>query len=121
MLHQVQHDNIVMKKEKNMITNQSTQNLFIVILSYQVPLEKIDEYRPAHLEYLDRYYEKKIFIVSGRQNPSTGGVIIARCENKEKLEQILHEDPFSVHNLATYEIYEFTPTKFSDNFKEIIS
>jgi hypothetical protein len=33
-------------------------NLFIVILSYKVSLEKIDALRSAHLDFLSNYYTK---------------------------------------------------------------
>ena len=96
------------------------KNLFIIILKYHASLEKIDDCRPAHLEFLDRYYERGIFVVSGRQIPLTGGVIIAKNTIRLELENIMDQDPFMVENLATYDIYEFTPNKFSDSFKEIL-
>lgn len=76
-----------MKKEK----------LFIIILKYIVELDKITEFRSAHLEYLDKYYAKGVFLASGRQNPRFGGVIIAKAESREKLYEILAQDPFHQH------------------------
>lgn len=91
--------------------SSSNSNLFIIILRYIVPLEKIDESRSAHVEFLDHYYAQGVFIASGPQVPRTGGVIISRCESRAALDLILESDPFAVNNLATYEIIEFTPTK----------
>lgn len=100
--------------------NDKKYNLFIVILSYKVPLEKIDEFRSAHLDFLNNYYAKNLFIISGPQVPRNGGIIIARCENKEDLQTVLAQDPFAINNLATYKIIEFLPTKLSDTFEGIL-
>lgn len=96
-----------------------TNNLFVILLKYLVPLEVIDKYRAEHLSFLDEYYKKNIFITSGPQVPRTGGMIIAQCSNKETLLQLLKDDPFNVHKLADYEIYEFSPTKYNAEFKKI--
>lgn len=89
-------------------------HLFVVILTYIVPLEQIDLYKAQHLEFLDHYYSKGVLIVSGPQVPRTGGVLLAKCSSREKLEQILAEDPFAINGLAEYKIHEFEVTKFYD-------
>lgn len=95
-------------------------NIFVVILKYIVPLEKIDEHRAKHLDFLSEYYLSGIFIASGRQASLDGGVIIAKTGNKKDLENILKQDPFAIDNLALYEIYEFIPTEFCPEFKAVI-
>jgi uncharacterized protein YciI len=105
-------------EEDNMSNNKS--NLFIVILSYKVPLEKIDAFRSAHLDFLGNYYDQDFFIASGPQIPRNGGIIIAKCDSKDALQKILKQDPFAANDLATYEIIEFSPTKWSKQFKSIV-
>lgn len=95
-------------------------NLFIVILSYKVALEKIDAFRSAHLAFLSNYYAKDFFIASGPQMPRKGGIIIAKCDSKDVLQKILKQDPFAANDLATYEIIEFSPTKWSKEFESIV-
>lgn len=92
---------------------------FVVILRYLVEPEKIDAARPAHLIFLDEYYQKGNFIASGKQNPKTGGVIIARATDREILENILKYDPFYIEKLAEYSIYEFHPNKASNDARAI--
>jgi len=104
---------------KNNMKNDKT-NLFIVILSYKVPLEKIDTFRSAHLDFLSHYYAKDFFITSGPQIPRKGGIIIAKCDSKDALQTILKQDPFASNDLATYEIIEFSPTKWSKEFESIV-
>ncbi|MBA4118517.1 MAG: GTP cyclohydrolase [Candidatus Puniceispirillum sp.] len=87
---------------------------FVVILRYKVPLETIDAFRQGHMAFLDRFYGAGVFLMSGPQAPRQGGVILARCESKEKLEEILAQDPFQSHELATYEVIAFTPTRWHE-------
>ena len=93
------------------------RNLFIVSLQYQVPLSEVDQHLPAHRDFLRQHYEKNIFVASGAKIPRTGGVIIATIENKQHLEAILKQDPFYQNKIATYEITEFKPLLYSDDFK----
>ena len=71
------------------------------MLIYKVPLEKIDDFRSAHLAFLNIYYAKNFFIASGPQVPRSSGVIIAKSDNKDSLQKILAQDPFAINNLAT--------------------
>jgi len=87
--------------------------MFVVILTYTKPIEEIDKLRPAHIEFLDKYYRENIFVMSGRQVPLNGGIIIANSSSKEQLENILLEDPFNIYQVAEYKIIEFTPSKFN--------
>ena len=95
-------------------------NIFVIILRYIMPLEHIDAHRADHLKFLDQQYESDIFIASGRQEPCSGGVILARADNRAALENILSQDPYFVHRLAEYQIYEFTPTKYNNAFEHVL-
>lgn len=94
--------------------------LFIVILKYIVEIDKINEYRQSHLEYLDKYYQQQIFLASGPQNPRFGGVIFAKADSREKLYQILAQDPFKRHFCAEYQVTEFAANKASEDFKKFL-
>ena len=94
--------------------------LFIIILSYQVDLETIDQWRFQHLEFLDDQYKNEVFIASGPKVPRTGGIIIAKASSKEVLNSIIEKDPFYIQKLAKYDIHEFMPTKFNLDFFHII-
>ena len=95
--------------------------MFAIVLRYIKPIETIDALRPAHLEFLDRYYAKDIFIASGRQVPLTGGLILARGCTRDELERIIAEDPFHKEQVATFEIIEFSPNKFHPSLKELVA
>ena len=95
--------------------------MFVIILRYKKTMDVIDRLRPAHLEFLDKYYAKGVFIASGRQNPLKGGVILATNTTREELEKITHEDPFYTEEVANFEIIEFMPNKFHPALKELVA
>lgn len=94
--------------------------MFAVILKYKKPIEDVERYTAAHRAFLDEYYAKGILIISGRQTPPTGGVVIANAESRAQLDEILAQDPFAIEGIADYEIYEFVPTKFQPALKALI-
>ena len=83
--------------------------MFIVSLTYTASLAEIDAHLFSHLEWLKKYYDQDVFILSGRKDPPSGGIIVATGIDRKGLEEILKEDPFVVANITDYEIIEFTP------------
>lgn len=81
--------------------------MFIVHVNYKMSLNIVEQYLPAHVDYLKQQYALGNFIASGRQVPRTGGVILSNMETKEALNTVLENDPFKQNNLADYVITEF--------------
>ncbi|HAS8533696.1 TPA: GTP cyclohydrolase [Vibrio vulnificus] len=94
--------------------------MFIISLTYQVPLEKVDAFIPEHVDYLNEQYAKGHFILSGRKEPRTGGVIISTIGDLNKLNDILAQDPFHREGLASYEVTEIVPTKASEKLEFLV-
>ena len=91
--------------------------MFIANLKYKKSIEEVNKVLETHLEYLDKYFEKGKFICTGKKSfPELGGVILFNSNNLEEAKKILYEDPFYVEEIADYEIIEFQPVKFSQNF-----
>lgn len=90
--------------------------MFIILLSYKKPLDHIDKYLSEHKAFLDRCYTRNYFIVSGRKNPRTGGVIISQLSDRKLLDQVIMNDPFYKNDLADYEVIEFIPGAHHPNF-----
>jgi uncharacterized protein YciI len=95
--------------------------MFIVILTYKKPLTEVDKFGNDHLAFLSKFFEAGKFVVSGRRNPRTGGVIIAHNVTREQLDDIVKEDPFYKNGLADYDITEFTPVKYQEAFKVFVT
>ncbi|RLJ33629.1 uncharacterized protein YciI [Chryseobacterium sp. 7] len=94
--------------------------MFIISLTYKSSIEKVEQFIPQHNIFLNKHYESGRFIASGRKEPRTGGIIIANAESKNEIEEIISEDPFYIHQIADYEITEFIPSKYNQNFKFFI-
>ena len=88
--------------------------MFIANLKYKKSIKEVNKVLEAHLEYLDKYFEKGKFICTGKKSfPELGGVILFDSNNLEEAKKILYEDPFYIEEIADYEIIEFQPVKFS--------
>ena len=88
--------------------------MFIISLTYIKPLEEVDTLLERHVAYLKEQYELGNFLASGRKVPRTGGVILARALSREEIETIIALDPFYRHEIASYEVTEFSPTMTID-------
>lgn len=95
--------------------------MFIVLLTYIVSLDVVDQMVVAHREFLDEQYRQGRIIFSGPKIPRTGGVILFKCKDRKELETILETDPFKRNGLAKYEVIEFNPTKSAVGFKSFIN
>jgi len=119
---QIRRDSGRMEKDELPSTTEQAKgkSMFIVSLNYVKPLEDVELHLEAHVEFLRKHYEKKVFIASGRKVPRTGGVILAQAESKAALDEILSADPFRKNAVAEYEITEFIPSMTLPEFASLI-
>jgi len=94
--------------------------MFIINLTYIVPLEELDEHMAAHVRYLKKYYRRNIFVASGRKVPREGGIILALSESEEEVRKILSEDPFIKLKLAEFEIIHFLTSQYHPDLKALL-
>lgn len=83
--------------------------MFVIMLSYIKSITEVELFVTEHREFLQRYYASGHFLLSGPQQPRTGGVIIARGATRAEIEEIIRHDPFHREGIARYEIVEFLP------------
>ena len=81
--------------------------MFVIELTYKASLQQIDAHMAAHVAFLKKYYASGNFVVSGRQIPRVGGVIVAVGDSREQIAAIMAEDPFCREGLADARIVEF--------------
>jgi uncharacterized protein YciI len=86
--------------------------MFVIVLEYQKPLEEVDRWLEEHKLFLKEQYASKLFMVSGRLVPRTGGVILAHGCTRAELDRILDRDPFKREGVARYSVLEFEPAMF---------
>ena len=91
--------------------------MFIVSLSYIQPLEKIEEFLVEHRIFLDKFYQRGKFLMSGRKEPRTGGIILVNAKDLEELNQIIEQDPFYRQKIANYQVIEFYPSKVAEGLE----
>ncbi len=94
--------------------------MFVILLTYKAPLSEVDKYLKSHRDFLEDHYKKGLLLASGPLKPRTGGILVALTEDREKLEDVLKQDPFYLADISDYELFEFTPVKHRDEIKELI-
>ena len=106
------------------------KQIFIVATTYTKPLDEVGKFRQEHFAFIQKNsakravvsQKKKIdagkFIAGGRQNPPTGGLILAYNVTREELEEILKEDPYYRNSLIETVITEFTPALLDKQFEK---
>ncbi|WP_028933282.1 YciI family protein [Pseudonocardia spinosispora] len=84
--------------------------MFLVELTYQGPLERIDELLDEHYNNPHGLFALGMVRLAGRLEPRTGGLMVVEGERAE-VEAALAADPFIVNGVATARIVEFHPTR----------
>ena len=82
----------------------------VVVLTYVKPLDQVDAQLAAHVEWLKQGYAAGIFLASGRKIPRSGGVILAKGDDMDGLQNWLSQDPFQQSGVAKVEIVPFEAT-----------
>jgi uncharacterized protein YciI len=91
--------------------------MFVVELTYKAELARIDAHMREHMAFLKKYYAAGVFVASGRKIPRDGGIILATCDSRERLEAIVREDPFFTHGLADLRVIEFRLSQRADDLQ----
>ncbi len=85
--------------------------MFLILTKYVKPLSEVDAHVTAHRTHLAKYYADGKLMMSGPQQPRTGGVILAHNLTREEVEGFMQADPFTIAGVAEYTITEFLPVK----------
>ena len=80
---------------------------FIINLTYKKSGEEADKYLQEHMQFLEKYYKSNNFLLSGRKNPRTGGIILCKFESIDKVNLAIKDDPFYTHDIANFDVIEF--------------
>jgi uncharacterized protein YciI len=90
--------------------------MFVLLLTYTKPLDEVDAVMREHMAWLRKQYAAGRFVVSGRQIPRTGGVILARGDDREEIEALAASDPFVAGGVATVEVIQFRASQTAPGF-----
>lgn len=90
--------------------------MFIVSVTFLTPLDQVEPHVAAHRAFLRDQYGRGTLLMSGRNVPPDGGIIVANTETRAELEELVKLDPFYIAGLARYDITEFRPTMTAEAF-----
>lgn len=89
--------------------------MFIISLTYKVPIDMVDSHLDAHVAWLNQGLAEGWLLMAGRKEPRTGGVLIARGE-RDMVARKAASDPFVIHGVADFELTEFVPSRAAPDF-----
>ncbi len=92
--------------------------MLILSLTYTVPLDQVDRHVEPHMAWVKQGYERGWFLASGRKDPRTGGVIIAKG-NRAEIEAFVATDPFAVEGVAQYDITEIVLSRTAEGLEAL--
>lgn len=95
-------------------------HVFVIDLEYLTGLDEVDRHLADHREFLTRNYAAGTFLASGRKDPRTGGVILAKGD-RATIKEVVATDPFYRHGVARYTITAFVPTMTADGLAQLLS
>ncbi len=75
----------------------------VLTLTYQKPLDVVDQTRPAHVDWINTEIAAGRLLLAGRQETQQGGVLITADIPVEAAEELIANDPYTVAGLVTYE------------------
>lgn len=85
--------------------------MFVLLSRYLKPLDEVDKVVGEHRAFLEKHYASGDLLISGPQNPRTGGVIVTKKMTRAAVEAMLANDPFVREGVSEYQIIEFMPTR----------
>jgi uncharacterized protein YciI len=75
--------------------------------TYLKPPDVVEQTRPAHLEFLKAEIEAGRLLLAGRQEDSSGGMLITTDMSTEDAQDIVDRDPYTRAGVGRYERFSF--------------
>jgi uncharacterized protein YciI len=92
--------------------------VFVLLARYTKPAEEVDRLLDGHKAWITRHQEAGRILMTARQVPLTGGLILAEGESVEAMWEMIREDPFHASGAAEYEVLEFQPARVTPGMEE---
>lgn len=91
--------------------------MFVLIARYNRPANEVDNLLDEHKAWIDRHQQAGRILMTARQVPLTGGLILAEGESVDEMRRMIDEDPFARSGFADYEILEFQPARVTEGME----
>jgi uncharacterized protein YciI len=93
-------------------------SVFVLLARYTKPAEEVDLLLEDHKAWISRHQEAGRILMTARQVPLTGGLILAAGDSVEQMREMISEDPFHSSGAAEYEVLEFEPARVTEGMEE---
>ena len=91
----------------------------IVTLTYTASLDAVDALMKPHVAWLEQGLAEGLLLITGRQVPRTGGVLICRGHRAE-VEAYAASDPFVAGDVATIAVVEMAAGLVADGIAPLL-
>ena len=83
--------------------------MFVLLARYTAPIEEVDKLLEEHKAWIGRNADK--ILLTAREEPLIGGLILARADSAEEVWEMIREDPFHASGMSDYEVREYNPVR----------
>lgn len=94
--------------------------MFLLRATYNRPIEEVDQLLDGHKAWIMKNFEAGRILLTARQVPLVGGIILARGESAEEMWEMLEEDPFKSSGMAEYEVLEYAPVRAAEGLEGLL-
>ncbi|HEX2507293.1 MAG TPA: YciI family protein [Miltoncostaeaceae bacterium] len=94
--------------------------MFVLLARYTKPAEEVDRLLEDHKAWITRHQEGGRILMTARQVPLTGGLILARGGSADEMWEMIAEDPFHASGAAEYDVLEFEPARVTQGMEEAL-
>ena len=74
----------------------------------------------GHKAWIMKNFDEGRILLTARQVPLVGGIILARGESVEEMWAMLEEDPFKTSGMADYEVLEYAPVRAAEGVEGLL-
>ena len=92
--------------------------MFLLLARYTKPIEEVDRLLEGHRAWIGRNADR--ILLTAREQPLIGGLILARAESADEIWDMIAEDPFHVAGVAEYEVREYRPARAAPGLEGLL-
>lgn len=89
----------------------NARSVFMITLRFSKRKKAAALHMEAHREWIQRGFEKGIFLAVGSLADGGGGCVLAHNTTQAKLQRFLKSDPFVTEGVVTAEVLAFEPAR----------
>lgn len=92
--------------------------MFVLLARYTKPIEEVDRLLEEHKAWIGRNADR--ILLTAREEPLIGGLILARGDSAEEIWEMIHEDPFHTAGVSEYEVREYRPARAAPGLEGLL-